>query len=470
MLRINGTVAIKYWGFLCVYFIPATLGASHYHGRLNLGVFASKEKFAQESGGSSSNDSLLYSARFFLNVSDISSAGLESVVDIRDKYDVFGHLNEKDYTLEPQNEYQARQLAIKYPNSEGSVYATAGRFPAMDAGVNYIDGGELGFRIGENLRLGGFGGYDPAAANAYGLTFSRENKIAGAYGVLQSSGFKLTKNFYSATALISQENSIGAQESAEISGGTATPATAPTTEKTQTIQYFYNNTAFQFLGINYLSFVLYYDVKPEKLLRHIWLSDQSELFSWLTLLLSYTKVDYKDPQIAFSTLSQEHSKVEDYSGRLKFKISRNYAVHLRGMQGKRFLDDKKKSDYALGLTSQAFLSHLVGLNVYAGNRQHYTYKEQYLFYELGYFSKSWEIMFNQECANKTWESGQSSKPVLSELGFSSFWSKTLFSTLAIQHQKDVEVSILSALLRIGYRFGTREIPPIRDGAPPMGGI
>ena len=84
-----------------------------------------------------------------------------------------------------------------------------------------------------------------------------------------------------------------------------------------------------------------------------------------------------------------------------------------------------------------------------------------------YFSKQWELDVDLDVASEKSTTRQDTVYLL-ELGAARHFSREMFATLSYQYAKDNFVDIHSAFFRFTYRFGNREVAPIRDGAPPAG--
>ena len=85
---------------------------------------------------------------------------------------------------------------------------------------------------------------------------------------------------------------------------------------------------------------------------------------------------------------------------------------------------------------------------------------------MGYFSKNYETVFDVDYAMQKNDDGTTTHPMNTELSLTSFFSKKYFASAALQRAADETVTILGTFIKIGYRFGNKDLPPIRDGAAP----
>src|SRR4051794_22274390 len=98
----------------CLSFIyPWEAWALSYLGRVMTGGYLSSERFSNPIAGSISNDSNNYSGRLYFKAYNIGSRDLETVIDLRDREDLYENLNQQALTLDPGNIFQAYQLDVR---------------------------------------------------------------------------------------------------------------------------------------------------------------------------------------------------------------------------------------------------------------------------------------------------------------------------------------------------------------------
>jgi len=84
-------------------FLSQEAQAINYFGRIVLGNYLSSENFTSPIAGSTSNNAIDFSGRLYLKVYNISSEDFETVMDLRDKYDLFDKLDQQNLLLTPGN-------------------------------------------------------------------------------------------------------------------------------------------------------------------------------------------------------------------------------------------------------------------------------------------------------------------------------------------------------------------------------
>jgi hypothetical protein len=86
----------------------------------------------------------------------------------------------------------------------------------------------------------------------------------------------------------------------------------------------------------------------------------------------------------------------------------------------------------------------------------------------GYYSNKWELTLDETLRWSSYDNGTFLRPRITELNLAHYLSKSIYATLSFENAMDAQKTINTAFFKIGYRFGSRETAPLRDGAPPRG--
>lgn len=158
-----------------------TCFGAQYFGRFSLGSFSSTERLSSKEMNSNKNDQLNYSGRFYLRVTEIGPDDWEFVTDLRDKFDQFDSLNKTKLQLDPQNNYQTRQLFISNFESSKTFNLIFGRFSLLESGGTFTDGIATQYHIHNNYRAGFFGGLNPLDQGQTVVTLNERARNFGIY-------------------------------------------------------------------------------------------------------------------------------------------------------------------------------------------------------------------------------------------------------------------------------------------------
>ncbi len=468
--------------FIVALFLQTTMiNAADYHGRATTGGFISKEKFTEPSAGSDTNDVAVMSNRFYLNVSNIGKKKWGLILDARDKLDYFDKLDKERLTLTQKNEFQLRQLAAKYPNYEGKFYASAGRFQAFDTGAVYVDGLEAGYRVKPTLKLGAFGGFNPAREGVSYLQFNSDSNIFGGFGIYENRSRKWSRYTYTSNAIIVIPASSSTTEEDTTTTATETTETEETATDDENIYvegaaiqertYFYNNSVIQWnRNLRFMS-LLTYDIAPKSQLQSLWVSIFFRIIKRLNMTISaqrITAIEYARQQDLREELKP--SQYDEIKVGLNYRVNRNVSAIFKASQGSRSTDELTRTDVSAGVRVSRLINRRFAASLFAGQRANFNSDDTYFRLGTGYYSNKFEVTLDQELGSEKYEDGTERNPKITELNTSVFFSKRFFGTIGAQYLSDEVVTITSALLRLSYRFGNREIAPIRDGAPPRGRI
>jgi hypothetical protein len=452
----------------------SSLLAADYHGRVTTGGLLSKESFLEESAGSKSNDVAVISNRFYLNIANIGRQQFGFVADLRDKHDFFDKLDREQLELKGQNSFQMRQLYLRYPNPGGGFFSNLGRFSAFDSGVVYVDGAEFGYRLNPSFKAGAFGGLNPSRESISYLEFNPKAQIGGIFGIYEKRASTWSRYTYSSSAIVILPSSKSEND---------TQAALPPTEgQTNDLansyeeganpserNYFYNNSIIQWTTKFRLISMLIFDFAPKTQLQNLALSLLTNPTSSLNLGLSAQRINAIE--YARQRELREDLKSSQYDeAKLNFNLRAGRVISLIGgaSYGKRSMDELTRSDLNFGLRFANLFRNRFEASALYGIRDNFTKNDSYIRFGGTYFSDSYEISIDQEIMTEKRDDGTERNPKTTEISANLFLSRIIFSTMGIHYFTDEDVKITSGFIRLSYRFGNREIPPVRDGSPPRG--
>ncbi len=235
--------------------------------------------------------------------------------------------------------------------------------------------------------------------------------------------------------------------------------------------FIFNNWIYQWAADSRVINTLYYDLVPSaKIQTANFLYQQKinrELSSDLGLL-HLDVVEYRRNKNLLEKLSA--SPYEEARLQLEYKINQDDNLAVQLTSGKRQYDSLKKDEILLGYDFNNRFSRSIDIKTQVGYRKNFTSKDQFVKLDLGYYSSSWEINFGNEFGKNKNDDGTVTSPMITDLGVTSYFSKQLYFNLTMERAAQENVTIMSAFFRVGYRFGSQEVPPVRDGAPPRGAL
>lgn len=418
--------------------------AAKVHGRASFGTMAATERFSDSNTASNKNDFMISSARYYTKVTEINNSYLGFVADFRDKNDFFDKLNREKLQLDNKNEFQVRQLFALH--QIGKMNFNLGRFPVLDAGSVYTDGLLIGYKLGSSWNTAIFGGLNPKRVDQTYVQWNPTSQISGTYLTYQNKLGGWDRNLFSTSAFVNQ-------------------TTNGETDRT----YFYNSTGFQWQLNSRILTLLYLDFAPRTNVqigslywRQVILPTLLSQFN----LLGIDVIEYTRKQDVRERLPP--SPYREASLKLDYAQNSNDTFELGFLGGRREFDQKTKSQAHLGLLKNRVFGPKWDSSFKIGGRHNFTSDDNFAHISLGYFSRLWEGQLDLEYANEKYEDGKSLQPVTTEVSCSYYFSKSIYGSLSFMRAADQEVEILSGYVRLSYRWGTQDIPPVRDGAPPRG--
>ena len=236
-------------------------------------------------------------------------------------------------------------------------------------------------------------------------------------------------------------------------------------------QFIFHNSIFQWELDSRIMSLVYLDFVPKTYIQTMSLIYQQRLSNYFSSeagVLAVDVIEYQRQQNLLEKLDPSPYK----EGHLKFdyRANRSSTLTLTGSSGERSSDQLKRMDISLGYRVQNFFSKNWDTQFKITSRKNFTSTDSIVAWSLGYFSKNYEVTLDADYGIQNNNDRPVTHPQNAEVSLTSFFSRQLFATAALQRSADETVTILGAFLKIGYRFGNQELPPIRDGAAPRGSL
>lgn len=455
-------------GMLLTVCLPSKLVAAEYHGRFNVGLLAARERFTDESDGSSSNDVGVVSSRLYLDASELTSYQLQFVADVRDKHDFFDKLDRERLELVAKNRLQTRQLFLRWNQSDSPFTATLGRFSAADAGVIYTDGIDLGLRFTPELKWGVLGGYTPRFDQSSALETTADSQQYGTYITYLDNGRRWSDYIFFSNLFVSIP--VNTLPGLSVNDAATTATQDQQEPEKLRRQLWVNNTTMQWGQRTRLTNLSTVGLNPRPTAENLWFSWFQNFSSQMNGQLSYLHVDpfeYHRQQDLRETLPSSQYRQGSFT--LRHRLTPQVQTLYLAKYGKRTFDQLEKKVFGLGLQLSEFLSTRDNASVQVHYQQNFVSNAIISIIDYSFFSKDWEFHLSQSIGiEKHRDIEKTLYPTVTQIGSSFFWSRLIFSTASLEWARDENVDIYSIIAKVGYRFGSKELPPIRDGAPPRG--
>lgn len=429
-------------------FFANTSYATQYYGRVYSGFYASRERFADPSDGTTSNDFATASSRIYMKASDLGSSRWEMTGDVRDKHDFFDKLDREKLELGPGNTLQVRQLSIGNPGTFSNLFGNVGRFPIPDAGAVHTDGAELGYRWNSVFQTSIFGGLNPKRTDQTALGFNRNAQVFGAYSIYQPKASTWRNSFRLSNAFTAQT----------VSGHTDR-------------LFWYGNVLYVWDSYNSISGFVYFDFVPRANVQNANLDYHHQITRSVSTTLDVLVADVIEYSRRRGVLERLNpSSYRELSGGVRHEINPNWSMDYRATYGMRSSDSLTLMEGRLGPYLPRFINRFTTFRGQIGMRKNFTSTDQFLKMNFGYFTKYWEFNLDSELGIRNYSGGPIEHPLIHELEMAHYLSQALYGTLSIQNAHTERVDIWSGFIKIGYRFGSQDVPPLRDGAPPRGNL
>lgn len=418
------------------------------YGTFNFGGLASTERFSSSATTTASNDVQLLSARSYFKLTDWGEGKWELVSDLRDKHDFFDKLNSERLGLVSRNEFQIRQLSIRKPNPDQFWAGQVGRFPVLEAGSVWVDGVQVENHWTSQTKSSLFSGLNPKKdylsylefdpkAQIYGLNITHQN-LAGGWG----------KNLYLSSALAVQ-NYDGHVDR----------------------QFWFNNFVFQWHPESRLIFLMYLDFVPRTYVQNgniIWQQGWSQYFSTDLTGFAIDAIEYSRRKGVLEKI--DPSPYREVSVQLNYRRQGASRSYLKYSNGRRDVDGLSKQEVSIGVLESQIFSMRWDAFFILGRRNNFQSDDNFVRSGLGYFSRKWESNLDLEYGIQVNKDGTSTRPFVAELSLAHYFSRQAYLVASYLRGADERVVINSWFVKFGYRFGSQEVPPVRDGAPPRGSI
>jgi hypothetical protein len=426
---------------------PVQALAVNYFARFMVGSYISNEQFTNDADGSRLNSFATISSRMYLRASQLTSGNLELVGDVRDKHDFFDKLDAERLQLTASNTLQLRQLALRANNETGSLYADIGRFPIPEAGDVNTDGAEVGYRWTPSWRTSIFGGLNPKRQGQTYLQYNPDSNVLGAYTLFQPRNQGWNTSTYVSNAIVTEQ----------VSGH-------------QDRLYFYNNFIYQWNSPNQIAGVLYLDFVPRTYVQTALLTfhlQETQKVSTTASVIATDVIEYTRRRGILETLPA--SPYREGSASLRQIVSSGLQLDYSTSYGMRQADGLHKTEFALGPIFPTIINPHFQAKGSFGYRWNFTAQEEFLKLGISYFSKDWEVGLDQEIGYRLEASGLVYHPDVTEVSVARYLSRALYATVSVERGSMETVSVLSGFFKLGLRVGSRDVAPLRDGAPATGG-
>ncbi len=438
--------------------------AVEYYGRVMVGVYQSDETEASPVEGTDSNDQRALLGRGYLDVTGIGPFRNEFVLDFRDKYDEFGKRDDKRIALTESNEPELRQLAVKYPFEGDRIFWSLGRFPVEDAGVVANDGAEVGYKLTGNWRAGLFGGLIPDPTPGKSLTLTPEDREVGTYATYQSRTKEWWQHSYFANGLVVRQT----QEEPEVLGDGTTEEAGPGSGLVSvTNANLYSQSIYQPRQGTRISAVGHLNLAPSAYLRNFWGAYFRQLtpsFSGTASVMRLDLTEYRKVRDIRETIGPSGYT----QGKLSVlqKMNKRLGITADALYGTRE-DGLMKYESAPGVRLTQLLNNKVSVYGRGGFRRNFTSKDTFVIAGGDFYAKKFELGVAQEYRIENREGGESLHAMITDASVSTLLADAILGSAMIEYSKDENVAIMSGLLTLGFRFGSRQMTPFIDSARPV---
>lgn len=415
---------------------------------MTVGGYLSTERFEDVTAtGSDKNDFQTISTRLFVKGENLGSGDWEVISDLRDKHDFFDKLNSEKLRLEERNQFQLRQLSTRFSNPNRFFGLQFGRFSVYEVGSTFVDGLQIENHWTPSLYSTYFGGLNPQKREKSDLQFDSKAQIYGASLTYQNLAGGWNRNLFASHGVVSE---IYDQH----------------TDR----NFIFQNLIYQWDVDSRLITLLYYDLVPRAYVQNGNITWQQGLGRLFITDLSYSEIDvieYSRNQDVLERLTS--SPYKETKAKFTYRIQDlSNRVYLVSSTGERSVDNLKKAVIELGYVRSQFWGPEWDAYFVLGSRKNFTSDDTLFRLGLGRYGRKWELNIDLETQQRQYDDGSKSNPFLAELAISYYLNRRSFWTLSGQSAYDENVKILSGFFKYGYRFGNRELPPLRDGAPPRG--
>jgi len=443
-------IKIKYYLVIVAFFLYPSKGIpSIWNGRFNFGSYASTERFKVATAtGSDKNDFQTLSTRFYLKGEELGpDKDWDFISDLRDKHDFFDKLDSEKLSLKDRNDFQIRQMSVHLSHPKKFWGCQLGRFPVTEVGSTFVDGLSIENHWTESLYSIYFAGLNPQIRGRGYLEFDKKAQVQGVSLTYQNLGGSWDKNLFISHGVVEE-----------------------TYDQHKDRNYIFQNLIYQWRQESRLMSFLYYDLIPRSYVQNGNISWQQELPSSLTTDLTFSRIDvieYNRNKEILETLPS--SPYEESRLKLTWKsLDRNHRIYLIASSGLRKIDHLKRQSSEIGYIQSQIFGPKWDFYLSLGTRKNFTSDDQLLRGGVGYYDKKWELNLDVELQKQTQQDGTKLNPLIADASLAYNLNRESFLVASGQSASNENVKILSGFFKYGYRFGSKELPPLRDGAPPRG--
>jgi hypothetical protein len=419
--------------------------ATQYFGRMMTGGYLSQERCSSLLDGSNANDFSTISSRIYFKAYEMGERNFEVTADIRDKHDFFDKFDSERLALASGNTFQVQQLSAKVINPRSPWFGALGRFSESDAGGVPVDGIEVGYRWPYSIRTGFFAGLNPKRNDQSYFTYNPDSDVMGLYFAYQPKNLGWNRNAYLTQALIAEQVSGHLDRF-----------------------YYYNNFVYQWLAPSQVVGMLGLDFVPRVNVQNALVSVNQEVREKKGVvsgtLSAIDSVEYSRRQGLLTVLSP--STYRSVNASYEHRFPSQWSLNSSCTYGARGADGLAYADFNAGpSTNQLFNSKVAGKGV-LGVRHNFTTNDAYLKFGFGYFWKLWELGLDFERGVSIMNYGVTFHPMMIEASLARYFSNALYGTFSLEEASNERVTVWSSYFKVGYRFGSEDVAPLRDGAAP----
>lgn len=412
-----------------------------------MGSYVSDENFEQNADGTTRNSFATVSTRAYFRVSNLDKKQYEIVGDLRDTHDFFDKLDAERLELTAQNRPQVKQLSIHTEMLSRNVFGSLGRFPVPEAGAVYADGARLGYRFNPISYVAVFGGLNPQRIDQTYAQWNSDSQNVGIYYHFQPQFDSWYDSLIGSTAVVVQR-----------------------VQNNTDRLYWYGNYYRQWKSRNSIIAMGYLDFVPSFKIQTAYLSHGRVLApNWYgnVSLSAIDVIEYTRRRGILERLAP--SNYQEVALSFEQKNSPDFALKYNVLGGVRSGDHLTRIEGSAGFNLSNFSSKHLSFQALAGYRKNFTSSDQFIHGVLGYTSRNWEGDLDLEYGFRKQTNGDFRHPLIVEGSYANYFSKALYGIVSGQYAANEDVRIISAFLKLGYRFGSDDVAPLRDGSPPAGG-
>ena len=428
-------------------FAPTDADSYEYHGSILSGGYVAREDITGESELNTDNDRAVFSGRAFLDVNRIGSQQYQFTADLRDRHDFFDKIDTQRLQLSGKNTPRLRQLVLRDPGTSQSLYWSVGRFLPAENNVIYNDGLEGGIHLSTNHKVGIFAGYRPKINEEHAANLGSNAYQTGIYHVYQNDASSWDEGKYLSNMLVYAPRYFDDQPVPSIA---------------------FINQGFLHLGSNN-RLVTYLNVQgtPDVRVEDAKLEFDKRFDSKLSARFIASRIDlieYRNQRDILERLPATAYSQAKISGQYRL----NETIRLDGnlLAGERESDKLRKYEVSAGANFTKLAAGHVVTSVLFGTRRSFISRDLFAASTINRFTDKWLIDANLRVTRQQRDSGLIRNQYIIGSNLGLYATRSLLATAGAELAKEENITIVSGLLTIGYRFGSRELTPLRDVAPP----